>query len=160
MSTHKSGTSNTKEAPEKAQIDVAGKAAIEQFKRSGEFDTIRKDTLRKWEASEDGVAFRLKLQGIINKEVERDPSLLARDRGKAATLVGGAVERTQLYPEARLAAAKNIFQSKEMKDRIYESLKKYMPETSMVMDGSDSKSSTVVNAQEAARAFIDREQGA
>lgn len=157
MSLRNNGTTSSKDSAEKSASDAIERVAIDQFKKSGEFDTIRKDTLRKWEASEDGIAFKSKLQAIVTAEVERDHSLLARDRGKAATLVGGAVERTQLYPEARLAAAKNIFQSEEFKNRIYESMKRHMDSTDQ--ESKDTKQTTVVSAQDAASAFIKREQG-
>lgn len=153
-STSASGT--TKEAPEKA-TEAAEKAAIEQFKRGGDFDAIRKDTLRRWEASEDGAAFLRKLRTIVTAEIERDRSLLARDRGKAATLVGGAVERTNLYQDTRLAAAKNVFQSQNFKQRIYDALKKYMPDEGESKE--DVQVDKKISAQEAARAFIEREEG-
>lgn len=157
MSSRTNGSATTKESAEKLASEALEKAAIDQFKKSGEFDTIRKETLRKWEASEDGIAFKAKLQTIVAAEVERDHSLLARDRGKAATLVGGAVERTQLYPEARLAAAKNIFQSEDFKNHIYELMKKHM--VSSEQETNSSAQTTNVSAQDAASAFIEREQG-
>lgn len=153
----------SKDAPDKA-LEPAEKAAIEQFKRSGDFDAIRKDTLRAWEASEAGATFLKKLQAIASSELERDQSLLARDRGKAATLVGGAVERTNLYHETRIAAAKNIFQTEEFRQRIYESIKKYMPDTTTKETGHEKDPDNVQNggkttAREAVDAFMKREAG-
>lgn len=163
-----SRTISTTEDKEKAASEAAEKAAIVAFKRSGDFDIIRKETLRKWQESPDGLAFHEKLKNIVDKEVERDHSLLARDRGKAATLLGGSVERTQLYPEARLAAAKNIFQTEEFKKSIYESLTKYFPaqtgetpqsETTASNNGSAQTDKDKTSAHDAAMAFIAREQG-
>lgn len=69
------------------------KVAIDKLKKSGDFDLIRKEVLRQWEASAEGAAFRARLRDIVTDEVNRDTGLLERDRGKAATLVAGAVER-------------------------------------------------------------------
>ncbi|CCG81659.1 Set1 complex component shg1 [Taphrina deformans PYCC 5710] len=164
-------TTNTSEDKERAVSEAAEKAAIIEFKRSGDFDIIRKETLRKWQESSDGLAFHEKLKNIVDKEVERDRTLLARDRGKAATLLGGSVERTQLYPEARLAAAKNIFQTEEFKKRIYDSLKAYypapaqekesqQPQTTATTNGTYQSDKKKTSAHDAAMAFITREQGA
>lgn len=139
-----------------AGTEAFAKAAIERFKRSGDFDTIRRETLRGWTDSADGVAFRDKLRAIVEAEVARDAGLLTRDRGKAATLVGGAVERTQLYPEARLAAAKHIFQTQDFRDRIYALLK----ESAAKEDAKAGDGDTGTSARDAAMAFIEREQGA
>ncbi len=42
-------------------------------------------------------AFAASLTNLAESEIERDPSLLSRDRGKAATLIEGAVDRTDIY---------------------------------------------------------------
>lgn len=161
-----STTTTTLSSPE-----VLEKAAILEFKRSGDFDKVRRETLRAWESSaEGGSSFLAKLRTVVQEEVRRDGSLLARDRGKAATLLGGAVERTQLYPEARMAAAKNIFQTEAFRARIYESLKKYYPkheenEAQQAPMGEAEQKSGVTSrergesAQDAAMAFIKRESG-
>ena len=165
-------TSRMSDGKEKAAAEAAEKHAMTEFKRSGTFDKIRKDTLRSWESSDEGVAFLAKLKGIVTSEIERDPSLLARDRGKAATLIGGSVERSQLYPDARTAAAKKIFQSEDFKMRVYESLKQYFPKTDEAQNGNkidnekqndiggDTKGQKALSAKEAALEFIKREQGA
>lgn len=153
----RNSSTTTKDSSGTPTVDAMEKAAIDQFKRSGDFDAVRKDTLRRWEASDDGSAFRKKLRAIVEAEVARDRSLLARDRGKAATLVGGAVERTNLYQETRIAAAKNIFQSAAFKQHIYETLKKYIPDAKQ--EPKDKQNGEKVSAQEAAHAFIEREGG-
>lgn len=69
------------------------KAAIDRFKRSGGFDAIRKDVLQTWEGMPQSETFKTRLHDIVKDEVQRDPGLLERDRGKAATLLAGVVER-------------------------------------------------------------------
>lgn len=76
-----------------SSLDVKEKAAIDKYKRSGGFDRARKEILQQWESSEQASAFRTRLESIVKAEIARDPSLLHRDRGKAATLIAGAVER-------------------------------------------------------------------
>lgn len=50
---------------------------------------------------EEGREFERRLGEIVRKEIEQDPSLLQRDRGKVASLVGGAVDRTRIYTETK-----------------------------------------------------------
>lgn len=58
------------------------------------------------------MAFTIQLNELAEAEIERDPSLLSRDRGKAATLMSGVVDRSDIYKsvEKTLDAliAKNI----------------------------------------------------
>ena len=42
-------------------------------------------------------AFTTSLTELAETEIDRDPSLLSRDRGKAATLIEGAVDRSTIY---------------------------------------------------------------
>lgn len=175
MSHRPTTSSNTaataSDSKDKSSADDVEKRAITEFKRSGAFDRIRKETLHQWESSKDGIAFLSSLQAIVKADVERDPSLLARDRGKAATLIGGSVERSQVYPDARLAAAKNIFQTEAFKQRVYDALKQYFPEndnqqqkedkhgTDEARGGEVSAGQTTKSAHEAAMDFIKREEG-
>lgn len=172
MSSKQNGTGTAQAAQTEKETPTAEmleKAAIEKFKRSGEFDVVRKSILRDWETSDDGVAFKEKLRKIVETEIKRDHTLQARDRGKAATLVGGVVERTQLYPEVKLAAAKNIFRTDAFQKQIYDALKKYYPESASTVpkneddtgneDASKRETPHISSAQAAAMSFIQREQG-
>lgn len=46
---------------------------------------------------EDKIAFTSTLNDLAETEIDRDSSLLSRDRGKAATLMQGAVDRSSIY---------------------------------------------------------------
>ena len=48
-------------------------------------------------AQTDKTDFITSLEDLAEAEIDRDPSLLSRDRGKAATLMQGAVDRSNIY---------------------------------------------------------------
>lgn len=62
--------------------------------------------------SEEKAAFSKSLHELAEAEIDRDPSLLSRDRGKAATLMQGVVDRSDIYKNVEKALddliAKNI----------------------------------------------------
>ena len=112
--------------------DASERAAIDRFKRSGGFDEARKEILKQWESSDLAPAFKARLESIVKSEIARDESLLLRDRGKAATLIAGAVERyptplhaddrTQLYPDTKKLADR-LFAQEDFRNKLYEALK-------------------------------------
>ncbi|KAI5298866.1 nucleolar complex protein 14 [Ascosphaera pollenicola] len=67
------------------------------FKKGGDFDAVRKKI---WADFAEGDALEEFKQLLFEKaesEIDREPSLLSRERGKAATLIEGAVDRSDLY---------------------------------------------------------------
>ncbi|KAF3483196.1 uncharacterized protein GIQ15_02520 [Arthroderma uncinatum] len=67
------------------------------FKKKGGFDAVRKEVWAKFNDSEAKDSFTASLTEMAESEIERDPSLLSRERGKAATLISGAVDRSDLH---------------------------------------------------------------
>ena len=57
-------------------------------------ETTISDILRDQEAKKE---FTDNLLKLAESEIDREPSLLSRDRGKAATLIEGAVDRSDIY---------------------------------------------------------------
>ena len=57
---------------------------------------------------EDKKEFNSSLNELAESETDRDPSLLSRDRGKAATLMQGAVDRSDVYKSVELSLDKLI----------------------------------------------------
>ena len=63
------------------------------FKSRGHFDALRKDVFSSFYESVSKQNLIDSLNALAEKEVERDPGLLQRDRAKAALLLDGVVER-------------------------------------------------------------------
>jgi hypothetical protein len=102
---------------------VKEKLVLEQFKKSGKFDAMRKQALRTFEQSPDGIAFKARLEQLVDAELQRDTTLAARDRGKAATLIGGAVDRSSCYTDARKQATDHIFTQGGFRGQIEEEIR-------------------------------------
>lgn len=85
---------------------------LHTIKKKGEYDTIRKQVWSQFTEGEEKAAFSKSLHELAEAEIDRDPSLLSRDRGKAATLMQGAVDRSDIYKNVEKALddliAKNI----------------------------------------------------
>ncbi|KAI9816766.1 MAG: hypothetical protein M1827_001411 [Pycnora praestabilis] len=92
----------TSELPLSTQKRLAIDGLLHTFKKSGEFDQARKKVWAEFAESEAKVGFAKSLANLAESEIDRDPSLLARDRGKATTLVEGAVDRSDLYKSVEL----------------------------------------------------------
>ncbi|KAL8710043.1 MAG: hypothetical protein Q9220_005314 [cf. Caloplaca sp. 1 TL-2023] len=70
---------------------------LHTIKKKGEYDTLRKKVWSEFADSEAKKSFNEHLNELADAEIDRDPSLLSRDRGKAATLLQGAVDRSDIY---------------------------------------------------------------
>ena len=76
---------------------------LHTIKKKGEYDTLRKQVWSQFMESEEKAAFSRSLHELAEVEIDRDPSLLSRDRGKAATLMQGAVDRSEIYKNVEKA---------------------------------------------------------
>lgn len=93
---------------------------LHTFKKSGEFDAIRKNVYSQFDASEAKNTLTTALTGLAEAELDRNPSLLSKDRRQAAPLVEGAVERSDIYRGAEEnvdAFVENYIQAAEVKLR-------------------------------------------
>ncbi|KAI9859857.1 MAG: hypothetical protein M1824_003637 [Vezdaea acicularis] len=70
---------------------------VHNFKKNGSFDELRKKAWAKFEESEDKTSFLNALPAIAEAKIDEDPAILSKDRGKATTLVEGAVDRAKVY---------------------------------------------------------------
>ncbi|KAE8397956.1 complex proteins associated with Set1p component shg1-domain-containing protein [Aspergillus pseudonomiae] len=70
---------------------------LHAFKKRGGFDTTRKKLWTEFEEGEGRVEFTNLLVELAESEITREPELLSRERGKAATLIEGAVDRSDIY---------------------------------------------------------------
>ncbi|KAJ5904140.1 hypothetical protein N7504_006523 [Penicillium tannophilum] len=73
------------------------------FKKKGGFDSIRKKIWADFNDGESKTKFTDELFALAESEIEREPALLSRERGKAATLIEGAVDRSDVYKNAELS---------------------------------------------------------
>ncbi|MCJ1467336.1 hypothetical protein MMC07_005960 [Pseudocyphellaria aurata] len=76
---------------------------LHTIKKKGEYDALRKKVWSQYADSSDKIAFNSSLNDLAEAEIDRDPSLLSRDRGKAATLMQGAVDRSDIYKSVELS---------------------------------------------------------
>ncbi|KAJ5582203.1 hypothetical protein N7535_000823, partial [Penicillium sp. DV-2018c] len=82
-------------------LSAAQHAAIDKllhaFKKKGGFDSVRKQIWADFNDGEPRTEFTNKLIALAESEIDREPALLSRERGKAATLIEGAVDRGDVY---------------------------------------------------------------
>ncbi|CAO1599556.1 hypothetical protein XANCAGTX0491_003278 [Xanthoria calcicola] len=70
---------------------------LHTIKKKGEYDTLRKKVWSNFVDSDEKNNFTNQLNELADAEIDRDPSFLSRDRRKAATLLQGAVDRSDIY---------------------------------------------------------------
>ncbi|KAF2104828.1 hypothetical protein NA57DRAFT_71033 [Rhizodiscina lignyota] len=76
---------------------AAVEGLMERLKKRGHFDGLRKAAYLKFEHGDAKTALLASLEGIVESETDRDPSLLAKDRRIAAPLIEGSAERSDIY---------------------------------------------------------------
>ncbi|KAL5002602.1 complex proteins associated with Set1p component shg1-domain-containing protein [Aspergillus recurvatus] len=87
----------TDELPLTAAQHKAIEDLLHSFKKKGGFDHIRKKIWSEFHDGEGKAEFTRRLTEIAESEIEREPQLLSREQGKAATLIEGAVDRSDIY---------------------------------------------------------------
>ncbi|KAL4738020.1 complex proteins associated with Set1p component shg1-domain-containing protein [Aspergillus similis] len=87
----------TEELPLTAAQHKAIEDLLHSFKKKGGFDHIRKKIWSEFHDGEGKAEFTRRLTEIAESEIEREPQLLSREQGKAATLIEGAVDRSDIY---------------------------------------------------------------
>ncbi|KAL8833339.1 MAG: hypothetical protein Q9170_004328 [Blastenia crenularia] len=80
-------------ATQRSTID----SLLHTIKKKGEFDALRKKVWSQFGQSNTQRNFNDRLTELADAEVERDPSLLSRDRRKAQLLMQGAIDRSDIY---------------------------------------------------------------
>ncbi|KAJ5832162.1 hypothetical protein N7474_000473 [Penicillium riverlandense] len=82
-------------------LSGAQQAAIDKllhsFKKKGGFDSVRKKIWAEFNEGDSKTKFTDQLIALAESEIDREPALLSRERGKAATLIEGAVDRGDVY---------------------------------------------------------------
>ncbi|KAK4155927.1 complex proteins associated with Set1p component shg1-domain-containing protein, partial [Chaetomidium leptoderma] len=86
-------------------LPSATRTAIEglahTFKKKGGYDAIRKQVWEEFEASDYEAQVTKAILEVAEQEVERNPTqLLTLERGKAAALIDGALDRGGVYQKA------------------------------------------------------------
>ncbi|KAI4163430.1 MAG: hypothetical protein LQ342_002937 [Letrouitia transgressa] len=67
------------------------------IKKKGVWDTLRKRVWSEFIEGEDKKIFTERINELAEAEIDRDPSLLSRERGKAAAMMQGPIDRTDIY---------------------------------------------------------------
>ncbi|KAF7161575.1 hypothetical protein CNMCM5623_007110 [Aspergillus felis] len=90
----------TEELPLTAAQHTAIEDLLHAFKKKGGFDNVRKKVWAEFHDGEARAEFTKLLIELAESEIDREPELLSRERGKAATLIEGAVDRSDVYKKA------------------------------------------------------------
>lgn len=69
------------------------------FKKKGGFDSLRKKIWAEFASSDGKENLTSRINEAAEAEIDRDPKLLSRERGTAATLIEGAVDRRGVYKD-------------------------------------------------------------
>ena len=91
-------------------------ALLFKFKKQGHYDTLRKQVWATYNNSEAKIALTDNLYEVADAEIDKDPNLLSRERGKAATLIQGAVERSGVYQDVGVRLDQEILKHLEIVD--------------------------------------------
>ncbi|RMZ89259.1 hypothetical protein DV736_g3509, partial [Chaetothyriales sp. CBS 134916] len=78
---------------------VAVDSLLLKFKKQGGYDALRKDVWKSFITSDAKTALTDQIHGVAEAEIDKNPSLLSRERGKAATLIQGALDRSGVYQD-------------------------------------------------------------
>ncbi|KAJ6160589.1 arginine rich protein [Penicillium chermesinum] len=70
------------------------------FKKKGGYDNMRRAIWAEFNDGDTKTKFLSELLAVAEAEIEREPAHLSRERGKAATLIEGAVDRSDVYKTA------------------------------------------------------------
>jgi hypothetical protein len=68
-----------------------------RFKKKGGYDSLRRKVWADYNGSDAKSTLTKSIQEVAEIEIDKDPNLLSRERGKAATLIQGAVDRSGVY---------------------------------------------------------------
>ncbi|GFG27488.1 nipped-B-like protein B [Aspergillus udagawae] len=90
----------TEELPLTTAQHTAIEDLLHAFKKKGGFDNVRKKIWAEFHDGEARAEFTKLLIELAESEIDREPELLSRERGKAATLIEGAVDRSDVYKKA------------------------------------------------------------
>ncbi|RMZ84449.1 hypothetical protein DV738_g814, partial [Chaetothyriales sp. CBS 135597] len=78
---------------------VAVDSLLLKFKKQGGYDALRKDVWKSFINSDAKTALTDQIYTVAEAEIDKNPSLLSRERGKAATLIQGALDRSGIYQD-------------------------------------------------------------
>ncbi|QDS77423.1 hypothetical protein FKW77_006594 [Venturia effusa] len=76
-------------------------ALLNTFRKSGEFDKLRKAIFTQFETSSAKTSMKDAIEKLAESEVDRQPNLLSKERRQAVALIEGAVERSDIYRNAQ-----------------------------------------------------------
>lgn len=114
---HNSHNSHSRNTAPPPPLTAAAKTTINDlkttYKKRGHFDTLRKDIYQNFADSEAGKSFTLRIEQTTTKEIERDPTLLVRDKSSAAELLEGFVGLTEAEKEVDRMLAERRFEIEE-----------------------------------------------
>lgn len=85
------------------------------------------------------------LEAITSKELARDPGLRHRDRGKAASLLEGAVERSEVYDNVEKALSDMIKDERGSIDQLVRKIWKEMGGSELKEESTETKQPALPN---------------
>ncbi|KAL8964520.1 MAG: hypothetical protein Q9183_004395, partial [Haloplaca sp. 2 TL-2023] len=99
------------ELPLNASQRSAIDGLLHTYKKKGEFDELRKKVWSQYLESifqDAKTQFHDRLIEFADAEIDRDPSFLSRERGKAVTLMQGALDRSDIYKSVEVSLDRSI----------------------------------------------------
>ncbi|KAF7570691.1 COMPASS-Shg1 multi-domain protein [Pyrenophora tritici-repentis] len=87
--------------PSELPLSQAKRAAIDglvhMFQKKGTYDDIRRDLMKQYVSGPAKDELQAALKDLVERETDRNPSLLSKDPRMATTLIEGAGERSDIY---------------------------------------------------------------
>ncbi|KAE8853028.1 hypothetical protein HRS9122_00020 [Pyrenophora teres f. teres] len=94
-------TMRKKLRPSELPLSQAKRAAIDglvhMFQKKGTYDDIRRDLMKQYVSGPAKDELQSALKDLVERETDRNPSLLSKDPRMATTLIEGAGERSDIY---------------------------------------------------------------
>ncbi|CAN9203139.1 unnamed protein product [Alternaria alternata] len=94
-------TMRKKLRPSELPLSQAKRSAIDSlvhmFRKKGAYDDIRRDLMKQYVSGPAKDELQAALKELVDRETDRNPSLLSKDPRMATTLIEGAGERSDIY---------------------------------------------------------------
>ncbi|EMD88070.1 hypothetical protein COCHEDRAFT_1143951, partial [Bipolaris maydis C5] len=123
------GTANVRKKlrPSELPLSQAKRSAIDSlvhmFRKKGTYDDIRRDLMKQYVSGPAKDELQSALKELVDRETDRNPSLLSKDPRIATTLIEGAGERSDIY--ANIMSTVNTLLDRLMEEQGLPKMREY-----------------------------------
>ncbi|XP_014559089.1 hypothetical protein COCVIDRAFT_92722 [Bipolaris victoriae FI3] len=123
------GTANVRKKlrPSELPLSQAKRSAIDSlvhmFRKKGTYDDIRRDLMKQYVSGPAKDELQSALKELVDRETDRNPSLLSKDPRMATTLIEGAGERSDIY--ANIMSTVNALLDRLMEEQGLPKMREY-----------------------------------